>query len=192
MRSLLPATGFALLASPGLSSAGPLRACEQVSALVEAASRPLFANQTEPQTDSAQLVAQVHTCVHAHNICAVVYDNRKRGSTLVTADVTADLPQQDLSRQGQPSVLLLLRSIPRVRNDSNQYCLLSVSLSEPASTQEWNVSGWVVAPNGNEALPLQKQVLHDNARSDPRSLRGLAAALWFFAARMSGQSAPQE
>jgi len=192
MRIHLTVTGVALLASPGLPSAGPLRACEQVAAMVDAASRPLLANQAQPQTDTTQLLAQLHSCVHAHNICAVVYDNSKGSSTLVAADITADLPQQDLSRPGKPSALLLLRSIPRVRNDSNQYCLLSAPRSESSSTQEWNVSGWVVASNASEALPLQKQVLNDNARPEPHSLRGLAAALWFFAARMSGQSPPQE
>lgn len=192
MRIPLAATGLALLASPGLSCAAPVRACEQVSALIDAVSRPLLANQTEPRTEETRLAAQVHNCARAHNICAVVYDGRRGGQVLVAADVTVDLPQQDLSRQGRPSVSLLLRSIPRVRNDSNQYCLLSTPLSAGASAQQWNVSGWVIAPNAGEALPLQNQVLNDNAKSDPRSLRGLAAALWFFATRMSGQLPPQE
>jgi hypothetical protein len=84
----------------------------------------------------------------------------------------------------------MARSIPRVRNDSNQYCLVSEKFTATTSEQQWDVYGWVIAPNASETLPLQRQVLDYKALSDPRSLRGLAAALWFFAERMSGQPPP--
>jgi hypothetical protein len=58
--------------------------------------------------------------------------------------------------------------------------------------QQLDVSGWVIAPNASEALPLRKQVLDDKAISDPKSLRSLAAALWFFAERMSGRPSEGE
>jgi hypothetical protein len=95
-----------------------------------------------------------------------------------------------MSEQGTSSVIFLVRSIPRVRNDSNKYCLVSEQFSGATSVQQWDVYGWVIAPNASEVLPLQRQVLDYKAVSDPRSLRGLAAALWFFAERMSGQPPP--
>jgi hypothetical protein len=58
--------------------------------------------------------------------------------------------------------------------------------------QQLDVYGWVIAPNASEALPLRKQVLDDKAISDPKSLRSLAAALWFFAERMSGRPSEGE
>jgi len=65
--------------------------------------------------------------------------------------------------------------------------LVSEEVGGAASEQQWDIYGWVIAPNASEALPLQRQVLEYKAVSDPGSLRSLAAALWFFAERMSGQ-----
>jgi hypothetical protein len=190
MRISLAATSVALLVAPSLTYADPVRACEQVSRLITAAIRPLLAQQAPPSADT--LAAQVGSCLHSHNICSVVYNSRPEGKALLAADTTADLPPRDLSQRGTPSVLFLLRSIPRVRNDANQYCLISAQMSDSTSPERWNVYGWVLAPNAREALPLQTQVLSDNTKSDPHSLRGLAAALWFFAQRMSGQPPQQE
>ena len=190
MRILLAATSVVLLALSGPAAAGPLRSCEQVSALVEAAIQPLLAGQTGPQFDASQLGKQVLACLRSHNICGVVDNSRGAKEALIAGDVTTDMPQRDLSVQGRPTVVLLLRSIPRVRNDANQYCLVSAQLAGAAPAPRWNVYGWVIAPNAREALPLQKQVLNDKGSSDPKSLRGLAAALWFFAERMSGQPPP--
>jgi len=192
LRTSPAAASVVLLALPALACAEPPRACEQVSALVDAAIRPLLAKQTQPSPDTESLAAQVGNCLRSHNMCTVAYNTRHEGPTLLAADVTADLPQQDLSQQGRSSVLFLLRSIPRVRNDTNQYCLVSAQLGTAASPEAWNVYGWVIAPKASEALPLQMQVLNDNTKSDPRSLRGLAAALWFFAERMSGQPPPPQ
>jgi hypothetical protein len=89
-------------------------------------------------------------------------------------------------------MIFLARSIPRVRNDSNQYCLVSEKQSGASALQQWEVYGWVIAPNARRALPLERQTLDSKAMPDPRSLRGVASALWFFAARMSGQPASQE
>jgi hypothetical protein len=119
-----------------------------------------------------------------------VYDAREGKEALVAGDVTADLPIQYVSVQGKSSVIFLVRSIPRVRNDSNQYCLVSEKFGRATSAQQWDVYGWVIVPNASEALPLEKQVLDYKAMSDPRSLRALAAALWLFAERMSGQAPP--
>ena len=190
MRITFAATTIVLIASHGTVNAVPLRACAQVSALVEGAVRPLFANLAEPPPDAAQLSAQFRSCLSSRNICSVVYNARHRKQTLVAGDTTADLPAQSLSEEGKSSVIVLVRSIPRVRNDSNQYCLLSEKFSAATSVQQWNVYGWVIAPNAGEPLPLQRQVLNDKAESNPTSLRGLAAALWFFAERMSGQPSP--
>lgn len=190
MRIPPAAVSVALLALPSLTCAESLKACEQVSTLVNAALRSLLQNE-RPSADT-QLGAQLASCLRSHNICSVVYKGGRTGEMLRTADVTADLPQQDLSQQGMPSVLFLVRSIPRVRNDANEYCLVSAQIGNATAPQQWNVYGWVLAPNATEALPLQKQVLTDEAKSVPHSLRGLAAALWFFAQRMSGQPRQQE
>jgi hypothetical protein len=188
MRIPLAVTSIALVALNGPVNAGPLRACEQVSAQVDGAVRPLLAN--EPQPDATKLLAQFRACLSSRNICSVVYNIRYRKEALVAGDVTADLPPQYMSEQGKSSVMFLVRSIPRVRNDSNQYCLVSEKFSGAAPVQQWDVYGWVIAPNASEALPLQRQVLDYRAVTDPRSLRSLAAALWFFAERMSGQPPP--
>jgi hypothetical protein len=183
MRMPLAVTTIALIAVQGLVKAEPVRPCAQVSALVVGAVHPLLANLTEQQPDAARLRAQFHSCLSSRNICSVVYNTNGKGA-LVAGDVTADLPAQYVSEQGTS---FLVRSIPRVRSDLNQYCLVSERFNEGTSVQEWGVYGWVIAPNSNEPLPLQKQVLDYKPVSGPASLRGLAAALWFFAERMSGQ-----
>jgi hypothetical protein len=187
MRIPLAVTSSALIAWYGPVNAGPVRACEQLSALVDRAVRPLLGNLAEPQADATQLVAHFRACLSSRNICSVVYDTRDGKQALVAGDVTADLPPHYRSEQSKASAVLLLRSIPPVRNDSNQYCLVAEKLAGATSVEQWDVYGWVIAPNASQALPLQKQVLEDEAVSHPRSLRGLAAALWYFAARMSGQ-----
>ena len=190
MRIPLAITSIALIALHGTVNAGPLQACAQVSTLVDGAVRPLLANLAESQPDATQLRAQFRTCLSSRNICGVVYNARNGKEARGGGDVTADLPAQYLSEQDKTSVTFLVRSIPRVRNDSNQYCLVSEQVSGATSVQQWDIYGWVIAPNASEALPLQRQVLEYKAVSDPRSLRSLAAALWFFAERMSGQPSP--
>jgi len=191
MRMPLAITGIALTALAGAAHAGPLRACAQVSTLVDGAVRPLLENLPEPSRDTTQLRAQFRACLSSRNICSVVYDAGYRKEALVAGDTTADLPVPKMS-EGRSSVIFLVRSIPRVRNDSNQYCLVSEKPSGATAVQQWDVYGWVIAPNASEALPLPRQGLNEQAASDPRSLRGLAAALWFFAERMSGQSSASE
>jgi hypothetical protein len=186
MRIALAVTAIALSALDHSVFAGSLRACAQVSAQVDAAVRPLLANVAAPQPDIARLHGLLDSCLNARNICSVLYNTRYGKEALVAADVTADLPEQDLSEHGKSSVIFLVRSIPRVRNDSNQYCLVSEKFSGTSSVEQWDVYGWVVASGADQPLPLEKQLLEDQTASDPRSLRGLAAALWFFAQRMSG------
>jgi hypothetical protein len=188
MRIPIAVTSIALIALHGSVNAGPLRACEQVSALVDGAVRPLLANLAEPQPDATQLLAQFRACLRSRNICSVVYNTRYGKEALVAGDVTADLPPQ--SEQGRSSVIFLVRSIPRVLNDSNEYCLVSEEVGGATSVQQWDVYGWVIAPNASKPLPLHRQILDYKAVTDPRSLRSLAAALWFFAERMSGQPPP--
>ena len=187
MRILFAIAGIPFIGLHGTVNAGPLQACAQVSALVDGAILPLLASLAEPQADTTQLRAQFRACLSVRNICSVVYNQRYGKGALVAGNVTEDLPVQYMSEQGKSSVIFLARSIPRVRNDSNQYCLVSEKLSGATSVQQWDVYGWVIALNASEPLPLQRQVLDYKALSDPRSLRGLAAALWFFAERMSGQ-----
>ena len=187
MRIRLGTTSFALFALHGTVNAGPLQACARVSALVDGAVRPLLANLAESQPDATQLRAQFRTCLSSRNICGVVYNARNGKEALVAGNVTTDLPAQYLSDQDKSSVTVLVRSIPRVRNDSNQYCLVSEKVRGATSVQQWDIYGWVIAPNAREALPLERQVLEYKSVSDPRSLRSLAAALWFFAERMSGR-----
>jgi hypothetical protein len=186
----LPVTTLALIALSGPVNAGPVRACEQLSALVEGAVRQLLAKPAEPQPAATQLRAQFHACLSARNICSVVFNTRAGKKALVEGDVTADLPQQHMSDHGQSSVIFLVRSIPRMPNDANQYCLVSEQSGGATPVQQWDVYGWVLAPKGGEPLPLQRQALDHEAVSVPGSLRALAAALWFFAQRMSGQPPP--
>ena len=176
------------LALHGTVNAGPLRGCAQVSALVDGAARHLLAI-SEPQTDAAQLRSRFDSCLRSRNICGVVH-NANGKDALAAGDISADLPVLSMSEQGNSSIIFLVRSIPRVRNDSNQYCLVSEKLNGVASPEQWDVYGWVIAPNSNEPLPLQREVLDYKSVSHPGSLRGLAAALWFFAERMSGQQPP--
>ena len=190
MRVAFAIVSFALITLHGTVSAGPLRACAQVSTLVDGAITPLLAKEAASRPDSTQLRAQLRGCLSARNICSVVYDAQHGREGLVAGNTTADLPAQ--SGQGKSSVILLVRSIPPVRNDPNQYCLISEKLSGGSSPEQWDVHGWVIAPKtvAGEALPLQRQALEYKSLSDPRSLRSLAAALWFFAERMSGQPSP--
>jgi hypothetical protein len=192
MRVPLAIMTIGLTALQGPVNAGPLRACAQVSTLVDGAVRPLLANQEQPGADTTQLREQFRDCLSSRNICSVVYRAPDGKEALIAADVTTDLPASNISDQGRYSVIFLARSIPRVHNDSNQYCLVSAKLSDGTSVQQWGVYGWVIAPNASEALPLPRQGLDDKAASDSRSLRGLAAALWSFAERMSGRPSPPE
>lgn len=189
MRVLLAITSIGFVALQGTVSAGPPRACAQVSSLVDEAIIPLLAGAADSRPDTTQLRAQFRGCLSSHNICSVLYSTQHGKEALVAGDVTADLPQ---SEQGKSSVILLVRSIPRVRNDANEYCLVSEKSSGGTSAQQWEVHGWVLAPNASEVLPLPTQSLDYKAVSQPASLRGLAAALWFFAERMSGRPPPYE
>jgi len=191
MRIPLAITCITPIALHGTANAGPTQACAQVSTLVDEAVRPLLANLAESQPDATQLREQFRTCLSSHNICGVVYNARNGKEALVAGAVTADLPAQYLSEPDKSSVTLLVRSIPRVRNDSNQYCLVSEEVNGATATRRWDIYGWVIVPKASEALPLQRQALESKSVSDPRSLRSLAAALWFFAERMSGQPSPQ-
>jgi hypothetical protein len=182
---------IALIAVHGTVDAGPVRACAEVAALVDRAVRPLLAN-AEPDADGAHVHRQFHDCLSSRNICSVIRSAQNSRELLVAADVTADLPAQYGLAQGESTVIVLARSIPTVRGDSNRYCLVSERLSRSTSVHQWDVYGWVIATHANEALPLPRKVLDEDALSDPHSLRGLAAALWFFAARMSGHQAPQQ
>jgi hypothetical protein len=180
-------TSIVLIAVHGTVSAGPLRACAEVSARVEGAVRPLLASRSEPHVDAAPAGAPFRDCLSSRNFCSVVYSARSGKEALVAGDVTTDLPAQYGLGQGESSVIVLVRSIPQVRNDSNRYCLVSEKQTGAAAPgHQWAVYGWVIAPSATEALPLPRQVLDENAASDPHSLRGLAAALWFFAEGMSG------
>jgi len=189
MRIPVVIRSIALIALHGTVNAGPLQACAQVSALVDGAVRPLLADLADSQPDATQLDPKFRACLSFHNICGVAYNAQNGKEALVAADVTADLPAQYLSEQDKSSVTFLVRSIPRVRNDSNQYCLVSERV-RASSVPQWEIYGWVIAPNASEALPLQRQILEYKGLSDPKSLRSLAAALWFFAERMSGQASP--
>lgn len=190
MRLLLAITGIGFVALQGTVSAGPPRACAQVSSLVEEAIVPLLAGAADPPPDTTQLRAQFIACLRSHNICTVLNSTQYGKEALLAGDVTADLPAQ--SEQGKSSVILLVRSIPHVGNDANEYCLVSEKSSGGTSAQQWEVHGWVLAPNASEVLPLPTQGLDYKAASQPTSLRGLAAALWFFAERMSGRPPPYE
>src|SRR5215472_12808404 len=122
MRIPLAITSVALIGLQGTVNAGPPQACAQVSALVDGAVSPLLANLPESQPDATQLHSQFRACLSSRNICSVVYNARYGKEALVAGDVTADLPEQSTSEQGKSSIMFLVRSIPRVRNDANQYC----------------------------------------------------------------------
>ena len=171
----------ALSVMHGIVNAGPLRACAQVSALIDGEMSRLLANQPEPQRPGEGRT-QLRSCLNSRNICTVI-SNSQGKQTLLAGDVTSDLPVQYISEQGKT---FMVRSIPRVRKDSNEYCLISAKSNGADSGRQWDVYGWVLAPDSSEPLPLPREVLDYEPTSGPSSLRGLAAALWFFAERMSG------
>ena len=183
-------TSLALIALHGTVDAGPAPACAEVAALVDGAVGPLLAS-AEPDPDGA-VRKQFRDCLSSRNICSVVHGGRNSQQLLVAGDVTADLPAQYGLGQGEASLPVLVRSIPHIRGDSNRYCLVAEKLSAATSVHQWNVYGWVIASNANQALPLPRKVLDEDALSDPHSLRGLASAVWFFAERMSGHQTPRE
>lgn len=191
MRILLAITCIGPIALQATADAGPPHACAEVSALVDGAVRPLLANLAEPKPDATSLGTKFRACLSSRNICGVIYNAGNGKEALVAGDVTTDLPAESLPAPDRSSVAFLVRSIPRVRNDSNQYCLVSEEVSGASAVRQWDIYGWVIAPKASEALPLQRQVLESKSVSDPRSLRSLAAALWLFAERMSGQPSPQ-
>jgi hypothetical protein len=182
MRIPIAVMSIPILALHGIANAGPVRACEQVSALIDKAVQPLLAGVGEPQPVATQLAAQFRACLTSRNICSVVYDTPHGREALAAGNTTGDLPTQYLPEQGKSPVMLMVRSIPSVPHDANQYCLVSEKPTAETPGQQWQVYGWVIAPNSSEVLPLPKQAL-----PAPRSLRGLAVALWSFAERMSGR-----
>jgi len=190
MRVAIAISSLAIIACDGTANAGPVRACAQVSTPVDGAVGPLLGKTPEPDADAIQLREQFRACLSSRNICSVVYSTRYGKEALVAGDLTADLPAQYITEQGKSSVVVLVRSVPRVGSDANQYCLVSEKVTGATSARQWDVYGWVIAPNASEALPLPRQILEYKGVSDPGSLRGLAAALWFFAERMSGQPSP--
>lgn len=191
MRIPVAISSFALIVLHGTVTAEPLRACAQVGALVDRAVHPGLAGLSTP--DLSRLEAQLSACLSSHNICSVMYDARDGKRQLVAADVTTDLPEQYLPENGKSYLIFLARSIPRVRNDSNRYCLVSERHGGDAAARQWDVYGWVIAPGSGDPLPLKRELLNYKPGSEPRSVRAVAAALWFFAERMSGRApTPQE
>jgi hypothetical protein len=184
------ATGVALIALQGSLHAGPLRGCDQVAAEVDTVVAALLAGTAQPEANATQFRAQFGACLKSRNICTVVHNARHGELAVLAGDVTADLPAQTVSGIGQPSIVFLARSIPRVGNDANKYCLVARRSSAASSLQRWEVYGWVLPPNDGQPLPLPGEALDDKGVSDSRTLRSLAAALWFFAQRMSGQFRP--
>lgn len=193
MRIPVAISSFALIVLHGTVTAEPLRACAQVGALVDRAVHPLLAELNTPNADLSRLQAQLSACLSSHNICSVQNDARDGKRELAAADVTTDLPEQYLAENGKSYLIFLARSIPRVRNDSNRYCLVSERHSGDAAARQWDVYGWVIAPGSGDPLPLKRELLNYKPGSEPKSVRAVAAALWFFAERMSGRAPkPQE
>src|SRR5580698_7566532 len=181
MRTSIVVTSITLIALHGTVNAGVPRGCANVSALVEAPVRALLANPALPTHDSARLVGQFRACLTTQNICGIVSKAQDGAKTVITAEATRDLPG------ASEQAVLLLRSIPRLRSDSNQYCLVAQRAAAAPSAQQWIVYGWVIPANAGPVLPLQKQALDNAGAVHGESLRALAAALWSFAERMSGQ-----
>lgn len=180
MRTSIVITSITLIALHGPVHAGTARGCANVSALAEGPVRAVLANPASPTADSARLFAQFRACLSSQNICGIVSKTRDDTKALITAEATRDLPAVP------EQAVLLLRSIPRLRSDSNQYCLVAQRVAAAPASQQWAVYGWVIPANNGPVLPLQKQSL-DNTGVHGESLRALAAALWSFAQRMSGQ-----
>jgi len=180
MRKSFIVTILMFITLQGTVQAGAARGCANVSALVETPVSALLANPAVPTPNAVRLAAQFHDCLTSRNICGIVSRSQNDGETLITADTTRDLPS------ASERALFILRSIPRLRNDSNQYCLVAQRAAS-APLQQWIVYGWVIPANAGPILPLQKQSLDDTSAAHGESLRALAAALWSFAERMSGQ-----
>src|SRR5215831_13916775 len=145
MRTAFAITSIACIVLHGPLHAGPPPACSQVSTLVDGAVDAPLGNLAESQAETSQVRAQFRACLSSHNICSVVYNSQYAKAALVAGDVTDDLPARYVSEQGKSSVVFLLRSIPRVRNDANRYCLISERFSGASSLQQWDVYGWVIA-----------------------------------------------
>jgi hypothetical protein len=181
MRTSFVVTSITLIGLHGTVHAGAPRGCANVSAQAEAPVRALLVSPASPTPDSARLIAQFRACLTSRNICGIVSKTQGDTKTLITAEATRDLPG------ASEQAVLLLRSIPRLRSDSNQYCLVAQRAAAAPSAQQWIVYGWVIPANAGPVLPLQKQALDNAGAVHGESLRALAAALWSFAERMSGQ-----
>jgi hypothetical protein len=182
MRIGLVAASIAFLTVNGAAHAASLRACEQVSALVEEALRSRPAKPDNPATEVA---TQFRACLPDHYICSIV-SNASGDQAMVIADLTSELPAQINGPGSRSSPALMVRSIPRVRNDTNQYCLVLEKVVRPNDGKQWDIYGWVIAPTARHAVPLKKQPVDNKLTADSESLRALAAELWLFAERMSG------
>jgi hypothetical protein len=192
MRIGLVAAGIAFVTVNGAVYAASARACEQVSALVEEAVRPRLEKPDRPPAEAAGVTTQFRACLTTHNICSLVANGPPGSLAVVAAELTSELPAPASGPDGRSSPALMARSIPRVRNDSNQYCLILERAPRGSPGKPWDIYGWVMAPTTRHALPLKKQSVEGRSLSDSVSLRALAAELWLFAARMSGEPAPGE
>lgn len=192
MRIGLVAASIALVTVNDAVYAASARACEQVSALVEEALRPRIQKTESPPSEAAGIATQFRACLTTHNICTVVSSGSSGNLAMVTAELTSELPAPANGPDGRSTAALMVRSIPRVKNDSNQYCLILERAPRGSLGRQWDIYGWVIAPTTRHVLPLKKQSIEDKSLSDSVSLRALAAELWLFAARMSGEPTQED
>jgi hypothetical protein len=187
MRTPLAITTVAAIAMHVNVYAGPLRACAQLRANVDTSAAPIIKELAIASDPGAKkLYAQFMDCLAAHNICTVMFEPQIEDEMVLEAgDLTAELPERHASQHGASFVIFAARSIPALRNDANQYCVVAESAHE-ASVEAFDVYGWQISVNGSISS-LQKQApdRRNSASQLPISARTLAAKLWFFATQQS-------
>jgi len=185
MRTSFTITAIAAICLNGNVHAGPLPACAQLRANVDATAAPIIKELAIARDPGARkLFAQFMDCLAAHNICTVMFEPKTENEMVVEAgNRTADLPERYVSKLGASFVIFAARSIPSLRNDTSQYCLVAESAHE-ASVEAFDVYGWRISVDGSiSSLPKQAPQRKLDSPESPISARSLAAKLWFFAVK---------
>jgi len=134
----------------------------------------------EPVGTVIFLLNELSSCVGAHRICGVVYDQSQTHAHVFTGETTSDVPGLEYYEGGASYALMAARSFPPSRKSHFTYCL-ALTPGEGKSDRPFDWHGWMISPKGEvRALDLSNESTA-MVRTNPRSM---AAALWNLYASM--------
>jgi hypothetical protein len=152
---------------PAQTAAAQAHSCAQ--SIAEVAS-PIYAWNT-PQQKSAW-----SSCLESSMICALIRHNEDGVPSVISGQVTSDMPAADFAEGGPSYVIFMARSLVSPHGHS---CFFAQFQSASGG---WVVHEWQVTANG-EIVDLPPEVNRSVRHNEWASPKGLAAMLWNMFAR---------